>query len=92
MTCAYLWQLIVLLKNMGPTIHLALTAHQTPTSLDGAGLRGLNVDCMKSSSNYFAYLCIPASETMHHPKKISIADQSHLQQQPVETNCKNKPC
>jgi hypothetical protein len=48
MTCTYLSQLIVLLKNTGPTIHLALTAHQTPTLLDGAGLCGLNVDSVNS--------------------------------------------
>jgi hypothetical protein len=38
------------------------------------------------------YLCIPASKTMLHQKRMSIVDQSHLQQQTVETNCKNEPC
>jgi hypothetical protein len=29
-------------------------------------------------SDYFAYLCSPASETMFHQKRISTLDQSHL--------------
>jgi hypothetical protein len=76
MTCIYLSQLIVSLKNTGPTI---LLAHQTSISLAGAGLHGLDVDSVNSSSDYFAYLCSPASETTFHQKIISIADQSHLQ-------------
>jgi hypothetical protein len=48
-------------------------------SLDGARLRGLDVDSVKSMSDYFTYLCIPASETMLHQKRMSVADQSHLQ-------------
>jgi hypothetical protein len=50
------------------------TAQQTPTLLDGAGLRGLDVDSPNSSSDYFAYLCIPANETTLHQKRMSIAD------------------
>jgi hypothetical protein len=66
------------------------TRHQL--SLDEVGLHGLDVDSVNSSSNYFAYLCITESETTLHQKRMSIADQSHLRQQTVETNCKNEPC
>jgi hypothetical protein len=41
-------------------LHLQLTRHQL--SLDGTGLRGLDVDYVKSNSDYFAYLRIAASE------------------------------
>jgi hypothetical protein len=34
---------------------------------------------------------MPASETILHQKRTSIADRSHLQQQTVETNCKMNP-
>jgi hypothetical protein len=47
-------------------LHLQHTRHQL--SLEGAGLRGLDVDSANSSSDYFAYLCIPASETTLHQK------------------------
>jgi hypothetical protein len=67
----YLLQLILWLTTTGPTILLALTAHQTPNLLDGAGLCELDVDSVNSSINYFAYLCIPASETTLHQKRIS---------------------
>jgi hypothetical protein len=55
-------------------------------SLHRAGLHGLNVDSLNSSSDYFAYLFIPSSETTLHQKRMSIADQSHLQQHTVETS------
>jgi hypothetical protein len=69
-----------IIKKTGSTNFLALTItpfHQR--SLDGAGLCGLDVDSVNSSSGYFAYLCMPASETMLHQKRMSIADRSHLQ-------------
>jgi hypothetical protein len=34
--------------------------------MDGAGHRGLDVDSVNSSSDYFAYLCIAGSETTLH--------------------------
>jgi hypothetical protein len=37
MTCTYLSQLIVSLKNTGPTIVLSLKAHQTPTFTGWSG-------------------------------------------------------
>jgi hypothetical protein len=74
----YLSQLILSLKNTSTTILLALQAHRTPTSLDGAGLHGLDVDSSNFNSAYFAHLCIPASETTLHQKKMSIADRFHL--------------
>jgi hypothetical protein len=49
----------------------------------------LEQDFVNFSSNYFAYLCIPANETTLHSKRMSIANQSHLRRQTVETNCKN---
>jgi hypothetical protein len=62
MTCTYLSQLIVSLKTQVQQsfMHLQHTRHQI--SLDGVGLRGLDVDSVNPSSDYFAYLCIPASE------------------------------
>jgi hypothetical protein len=51
----------------------ALTARQTPTSLDGARLHGLDVDSVNSSSNYYSYLCILASEIMLDHKRMPIA-------------------
>jgi hypothetical protein len=71
-------------------MHLQYTGHQF--SLDGAGLRGLDVDSVNSSSDYFAYFYIAASETKLHQKRMSIAARSHLGQQTVETNCKNETC
>jgi hypothetical protein len=85
-------QLIVSLNNTDTTIRLALAAHQTQTFPERSGLRGLDVDCVNSSSDYFAYLCIPASETTRHQKRMSIADRSHLRRQSIETSCKNEPC
>jgi hypothetical protein len=70
--------------------HLQHTGHQL--SVDGAGLRVLEVDSVNSSSDYFAYLCIPASETTLHQKRIPIVGRSHFQRQTVETNCRNEPC
>jgi hypothetical protein len=92
MTCAYLLELIISLKKkqvQQSFLHLQHTRHQL--SVDGAGLRGLIVDSVNSSNDYFAYSCIPRSETMLHQKTMSIADQSHLQQQTIETNCKTEP-
>jgi hypothetical protein len=45
-------------------LHLQLTMHQL--SLDGAGLRGSDVDSNNSPSNYLVYLCILASENGLH--------------------------
>jgi hypothetical protein len=70
MSCTSLSQLIVSLKNTSPTILLALKDTRHQLSLDEAGLRGLDVDSMNPSSDYFAYLCIPASETALHQKRI----------------------
>jgi hypothetical protein len=56
--------------------------------MDKAGLRGLDVDSVNFSRDHFAYLCIPASETTLHQKRMSSVDQSHLRWQTVETNCK----
>jgi hypothetical protein len=78
---------------MGPAILPALTAHQdTNFSVDGAAFRGLDVDPVNSSSDYFACLCIPASEPTLHQKRMSTADRSHLRRHTAETNSKNKPC
>jgi hypothetical protein len=71
-------------------LHLQHT--QTPTFTDGAGLRGLDVDSVNSSSDYFEYVYIPASETILHQKRMSNADRSHLRRQTVETNRINEPC
>jgi hypothetical protein len=79
MTCTYLSQLTVLLKKkkqVQQPLHLQHTSHQL--SLDGARLHGLDVDSVNSSSDYFVYLCIPASETMLHQKRMPIVDRSHL--------------
>lgn len=73
------------------TIRLALTAHQTPTSLGGAGLHGLDVDSVNFSCDYFVYLHIPANETTLHRKRMSTADRSHLRRQAVETIAKINP-
>jgi hypothetical protein len=51
-------------------LHLQHTRHQL--ALDEAGLHRLDVDSLKFSSDYFAYLCIPANETMLHQKRLSI--------------------
>jgi hypothetical protein len=60
-------------KNTGPAI-VALTAYQTQFSPDGAGLCGLDVDSVNSSSDYFAYLYIPVSETMLHQRRMLVGD------------------
>jgi hypothetical protein len=88
MTGIYLSQLIILLKKKKQVqqsfLHLQHTRHQF--SLNGAGLRGLDVDCVKSSSDYFAYLCIPSSETTLHWKRMSHSTTD------LETNYKNESC
>jgi hypothetical protein len=91
MICIYLSQLIVSLKTQAQQsfLHVKHTGHQL--SLDGAGLHGLDVDCVNSSSDHFAYLCISVSETMLDQKRMPIADRSHLRRQTVETNCTNEP-
>jgi hypothetical protein len=66
-------------------LHLQQTRYQFV--LDGAGLHGLYVDSVNSSCDYFAHLCIPASETTLQQKRMSIADRSHLRRQTVETKC-----
>jgi hypothetical protein len=71
-------------------LHLEHTRHQL--SLDEVRLRRSDVDSVTSSSDYFAYLCIPASETTLHQKRMSTVERFHLQQQIVETNRKNEPC
>jgi hypothetical protein len=91
MTFTYLLQLVVLLKITGPTI-VACTATRHQLSLYGAGLHRLDVDSVNSSSDYFAYLCVPVSETTLQQKRRSIGYQFHLQWQTVETDCKNEPC
>jgi hypothetical protein len=58
-------------------LHFQHTGHQL--SLDVAGLRLLVVDSVNSSSDYFGYVCVPASETTFHPKRVSIVDRCHLQ-------------
>jgi hypothetical protein len=65
------------------SLHLQNTRHQL--LLDGAGLRGLDVDSVTSSSDYFAYLYIPASETMLHQKRINCLSIS-----PPTTGCRNQ--
>jgi hypothetical protein len=87
MTCTYLLQLNVSLKNTGPTILLALTAYQKPTFTGWS--RTLDMDSVNSSSDYFVYLRIPASETMLQQKRMSTADKSHLRWHTVESKCKN---
>jgi hypothetical protein len=71
-------------------LHLQHTRHKL--SLHGVGPHGIDVDSVNSSGDYFAYLWIPACETMLPQKIMSIADQFHLWQQIIETNCKNEPC
>jgi hypothetical protein len=51
-------------------MHLQHTRHQL--SLNGPGLRGLDVNSVISSSDSFAYLHIPASETTFHQKKSQL--------------------
>jgi hypothetical protein len=65
----YICFAIVLLKKkqVKPSfLHLQHTRYQL--SLEGAGLCGLGVDSVNSSSTYFAYFCIPESETTLHHK------------------------
>jgi hypothetical protein len=72
MTCAYLSQLIALIKSTGQAILLVLKHARLQLSLAGARLRGLDVDSVNTSSGYFSYLCIPASQTMPHQKRMSL--------------------
>ena len=90
MTCIYVSQLIVLLKNAGRPILFALTAHQTPTFIWWNHTSCVRCGSLNSSSNTFSNLCITASEPMLHQKRMSIGDQSHLQWCTVETNWKNE--
>jgi hypothetical protein len=75
---------------MGPTIPLALKHTRHQLSLDGAGLRELDVDSVEFSNDYFAYLCIPAGTSTLRQERMPTADRSHLRRQTVDTNCKNE--
>jgi hypothetical protein len=90
MTCRCLSQLSVSLKNTGPVILVLKRVAVTNFHWMELGLHGLDVDSVNSSSDYFAYLCIPSSETMLRQKRMSIADRSHLRRQTVESNCKTE--
>jgi hypothetical protein len=46
--------------------------------VENVGLRVSDMDSVNSGSDYFAYLCTPASEITIHQKRISTADRSHL--------------
>jgi hypothetical protein len=52
------------------SLHLQHNRHQL--SLDGAGLNGLDVDSVNSSSDYFAYLCILPNNTTLHQKECQL--------------------
>jgi hypothetical protein len=45
-------------------MHILQTRHQLP--LAGVGLHGLDMNSVKYRSNYFTYLCILITESMHH--------------------------
>jgi hypothetical protein len=51
---------------------------QVILSLNGVELNGLDVDSVNSTSDYFAYLCIPVSKTKLHQKGMPIAGQFHF--------------
>jgi hypothetical protein len=57
-------------------LHTLHTRHQL--SLDGVGLGELNVNSVNSSSDYFAYLYIPASETTLHQLQIDLTFDDRL--------------
>jgi hypothetical protein len=63
MACAYIYIYIsfavnCLVQEHSPTILLTLTS-ETNFSLDGVGLRGLYVDYVNYSSDYFVYYISP---------------------------------
>jgi hypothetical protein len=78
------------MNNLKSFLHLQHTRHQL--SLDIAGLRGLVMDSVNYSGDYFAYLFIPANETTLYHKRMPIADRYHLRRPTVETNYKVEPC
>jgi hypothetical protein len=86
MACTYLLQLNVSIKNTGAIILLALKHTRHQLLQDGVGLGGLDVDSVKDSSDYFAYLCIPACEITLHQKRMLMVDRFRLRCQIVETN------
>jgi hypothetical protein len=53
----------------------------------GAGPRGLDVNSVKFSSDYFTYLRLPANGTDASSEK----NHSHFLRPNVETNCENEP-
>jgi hypothetical protein len=79
-------------KTQAQQSFLRLQHTRPKLSLYGAGLRELDVDSVNSSGDYFEYLCITASETTLHQKRMPITDRLHLGRQTVETNCKYEPC
>jgi hypothetical protein len=62
-----------------------------PRILLGAGRRGLDVDFVKCSRDYFAYLCIPSGETTRNQKRMLVFVSISPSKQNVETNNKNEP-
>jgi hypothetical protein len=68
MTYTYLLQLIVPLKNAGPTILLAFIAHQTPIFTGWSRTSWVRCGVCELRIDYFAYLCSTASETTLHQK------------------------
>jgi hypothetical protein len=63
------------IKTTGTTILLTLQHTRHQLSLDGVGRCGLDVDSVNSNRDYFVYLCIPASETMLHWKRMYYTSQ-----------------
>jgi hypothetical protein len=71
-------------------MYLSLLFHQNPQKKKypsctystpdtaGAGLRGLDVDSVNSSSDYFAYVCIPAIEATLHQKRTLLTSSHGL--------------
>jgi hypothetical protein len=78
-------------KKKGPTILLTLTAHLTPTFI-----RWSRTSCVRCAfyklQERLLFVFMYSCKSNHAPSEKNVnADQSHLQQQTVETNCKMNP-
>jgi hypothetical protein len=70
------------------SLHLQHTSHQI--SLDRALLHELAMVSVNSSSDYFAHLCIPVSETAQHQKRMPVENLS-FSDKTTEIKWKSKP-
>jgi hypothetical protein len=91
MTYTFFFVIKCFVKNTGPTILLALTAHQTSTLTGRSRTSWIGCGFRELRSDYFAYLYIPSSGTTFHQRacQLGIDLTSTID---YKNQLKNEPC